>query len=286
MKKRTQASILREQLSKEGVIISPLVYDAISAKVAKAAGFQVLGTSGFSMHAAMLGTPDNGQLAFNEMVEALGKIVDAVELPIIAEAEAGYGNAINTIRTIRCFEKAGIAGVFIEDQQMPPNCPHVKETKVISTEEMCGKIRAAVDAREDPDFLIIARSDAPFADAVERAKAYMEAGADMIKIDPKTRWELEELPKRVDAKLHISFDCSEITKGMTAYDAGEIGYKIVTYPTAPLLSSLYGMMMNMKKLYETGTDWGFVDNMMPFDEFLKFIGKEEYIELERKYLRE
>ena len=107
MKKRTQASILREQLSKEGVIISPLVYDAISAKVAKAAGFQVLGTSGFSMHAAMLGTPDNGQLAFNEMVEALGKIVDAVELPIIADAEAGYGNAINTIRTIRCFEKAG-----------------------------------------------------------------------------------------------------------------------------------------------------------------------------------
>lgn len=238
------------------------------------------------MHAAMLGVPDNGQLAFNEMVEALGKIVDAVDAPIIADAEAGYGNAINTIRTVNCFEKSGLAGLFIEDQKMPPNCPHVKDTKVVSIEEMCGKIRAAVYARKDPDFLIIARSDAPFEEAIERAKAYMEAGADMIKIDPKTRWELEELPKRIDADLHISFDCSEITKGLTAYDAGEMGYKIVTYPTASLLSSIYGMMNNLKELYETGTDWGFKDKMMDFDDFLEFIGKVKFEELEKKYLRE
>ncbi|NMW85738.1 isocitrate lyase/PEP mutase family protein [Peptoniphilus sp. AGMB00490] len=284
--KKTKARMLRDLLESNETIIAPCAYDALSAKIIAEAGFKLVATSGFDMHAAMLGTPDNGQLAFNEMIEALGKMVDAVDVPILADAEAGYGNAINTIRTVRTFEKAGLAGIFIEDQKLPPNCPFVKETEVVSVDEMVGKIRAAVDTRVDPDFVIVARSDAPFEEAIRRAPYYLEAGADMIKINTKTREQLIELPKRVDALLHVGFDGgTEMTEGLTAWDAGKLGYKIVTYPTSAICASVKAMQAAMKELYETGTDNGFLDKIMPFNDFLKFIGKEDYAELEKKYLR-
>lgn len=287
MKKKSKPAMLRKLLAEVDTIIAPCAFDALSAKIIASAGFQLVATSGFDMHAAMLGTPDNGQLGFNEMAEALGKMADAVNVPILADAEAGYGNAINVIRTIRTFEKMGLGGVFIEDQKLPPNCPFVKDTKVISVDEMCGKIRAAVEIRNDPDFVIVARSDAPFEEAIERAPAYMEAGADMIKINTKTRKELEELPKRVNAPLHVGFDGgTEMTEGLTAWDAGKMGYKIVTFPTAALLSGVKAMKKAMEEVYRTGTDQGFISEIMSMDEFLAFIGKREFEELEKRYLRE
>lgn len=240
------------------------------------------------MHASILGKPDNGQLSFNEMVDSLSKIADSVDLPIIADAEAGYGNAINTIRTVKAFEKAGISGAFIEDQDFPPNCPHLQDTKVISTEEMCGKLKAAMDAREDDNFLIVARTDAPFEEAIERAKIYWDLGVDMIKLDPKNRQELEEIPKRLKGiPLHISFDCTKgMNDGLSAHDAGKMGYKVITYPTMALLSSIYGMRKNLEMLRKDGTDWGCTNEMMDFKEFLTFIGMEEFKKLENKYLFE
>ena len=277
---------LRELLKSEEYIITPLIYDSISAKIAESVGFKSIGTSGFCMHASILGKPDNGQLAFNEMVESLSKIADSVNIPIIADAEAGYGNAINTIRTIKSFEKAGISGVFIEDQQIPPNCPHLQETKIISVNEMCGKLKAALEAREDPNFLIIARTDAPFEEAIRRAKIYWELGVDMIKLDPMNRNELEEIPKRLKGiPLHVSFDCTEgMNDGLTAHDAGKMGYKVITFPTMALLSSVYGIKKNLQNLYNNGTDWNSRDEMMDFEQFLDFIGSKEFINLEEKYL--
>ena len=285
MKNISKPYMLKKLLLKKESIISPCAYDVLSAKIIESAGFELVSTTGFGMHGAMLGVPDNGQLAFNEMAEALSKMADALTIPIMADAEGGYGNAINVIRTVRTFEKVGIGGIFIEDQKLPPNCPFIKETKVISVDEMCGKIKAAVESRRDPDFIIVARSDAPFEEAVERAKEYIKIGADMIKINPRTRSQLEELPSLINAPLHVGFDYnSELNKGLTAWDAAKMGYKIITFPTTALLSSVEAMKNAMEQLHKTGTDQGILSQIMPFKEYLKFIGKEYYDKLDKKYL--
>ena len=200
MKKTAQ---LRKLLAGGETLIAPCAFDALSAKAIEHSGFQVAGTTGFGIHGTMLGVPDNGLVAFNEMAAACGKMADAVSIPILADAEGGYGNAINTMRTVREFEKAGLAGLFIEDQKNPPNCPFIKPAEVIGMKEMVKKIEAAVAARSDPDFVIVARTDAPFDEAVERAQAYREAGADMIKPIPKSRRELELWPQKIAAPLHV-----------------------------------------------------------------------------------
>ena len=139
--------LFRELLDGKEGIIAPCAYDALSARMIEASGFKLAGTTGYGMHGSILGCPDNGMLAFNEMVEACGKMADAVNIPLLADAEGGYGNAINVIRSVRDFEKAGMAGIFIEDQVLPPNCPFIHEPKIITEAEMVGKIEAAVMAR-------------------------------------------------------------------------------------------------------------------------------------------
>lgn len=282
----TKAGKLRELLNRDGVITAPCAYDALTAKMIEAAGFELAGTTGYGMHGAMLGTPDNGMLAFNEMVEACGKMADAVEIPIMADAEGGYGNAINVIRTVREFEKAGIAGLFIEDQKLPPNCPFLKATENISVDEMVGKIRAAVETRTNPDFVIVARTDAPFEEAVERCNIYAEAGADMVKVIPKTREELEKYPSRIKAPIHLGFVAGkEINNGLSAEDAGKMGYKIVTFPMTCLFTEVKAVMKILRHLREHGTDEGLMEDMVAMDEYFKFIGAEKFRELDLRYLK-
>ena len=283
----TKAKRIRELLKNNEVTMAPCAYDALSAKLIEYAGFELCGTTGYGMHGAMLGVPDNGMLAFNEMCAALGKMCDAVSIPIMADAEGGYGNAINTIRTVREFEKAGLGGLFIEDQKLPPNCPFLKATEVISVEEMCGKIRAAVDTRKDSDLVIVARTDAPFEEAIERAAAYAEAGADMIKLIPKNRQELEAAPQRIKAPLHLGFTPGkDINVGLTAWDTGKMGYKIVTFPMTPLFLNVKATMDGLMRLKKDGNDDTFLNSMIPFDAYLTFIGKDEYKVLDQKYLRQ
>lgn len=277
---------VRELLARDGVTIAPCAYDALSAKMIETAGFELAGTTGYGMHGAMLGTPDNGMLAFNEMADALGKMADAVSIPIMADAEGGYGNAINTIRTVRTFEKAGLGGLFIEDQQLPPNCPLLKDTRLISVDEMVGKIKAALDTRKDPDFVIVARTDAPFEEAVERCNIYAEAGADMVKTIPKSRKEMEEYPKRIKAPLHLGFVAKNgVNDGLTAQDAGKMGYKIVTFPFVCLMANTRAVLTVLKDLREKGTDEGMLDMMLTVPEYFSFIGADHFKELDRKYLR-
>ena len=238
----TRTGRLKELIRREGAVLSPCAYDALTARIIEITGFEMMGTTGYGMHGAILGCPDNGLLAFNEMVNMCANMASAVEIPIMADAEGGYGNAINTYRTVKEFERAGLAGLFLEDQKLPPNCPFLKQTETISVEEMCGKIKAAVDARTDPDFVIVARTDAPFEEAIERAEAYKEAGADMIKIVPKTKEELEILPRKVKLPLHLGFvPGKEINAGLTVKDAGQMGYKIVTFPVTALFSSVWAL---------------------------------------------
>ena len=241
------------------------------------------GTTGQGMHGVILGQPDNGLLAFNEMVDACGKIADSVDIPILCDAEGGYGNALNVTRTVRAFEKAGVAGIFIEDQKLPPNCPFIKKPETISVEEMCGKIRAAADARTDPDFVIVARTDAPFDEAIERARAYLEAGADLIKPIPKSIKELELWPQKVDAPLHVGY-MSNVNSGLTAREIGQMGYKFITFPLNMLYMYAKTCEIYYKTLLKEETDISLQEKMMSFEEYQEFIGMEEYMRIQEKYI--
>ena len=280
-----QTTKLRELLATNDYLVAPCAYDALSARAIQAAGFKVAGTTGYGMHGAVLGQPDTGLLALNETVSILSKMSDAVDIPILADAEGGYGSAMNVIRTIKEYEKTGVGGLFIEDQKQPPNCPFIKAPELISTDEMIGKIRAAVDTRKDKDLVIIARTDAPFEEAIERANAYMEAGADMVKILPKTRAELEALPSRVNGPIHLGLYANKgINDGMTAADCGKLGYKIITFPMSCLFANVAATMSILQYIQENGTDEGYTGKVMQFNEYLKFIGVDEYKTLISKYL--
>lgn len=276
-------TVLRKLMQEHDYLIAPCAFDALSAKAIEKCGFLAAGTTGQGMHGTLIGQPDNGLLAFNEMVSACGKIADAVNIPILCDAEGGYGNAINTMRTVREFERAGAAGIFIEDQKLPPNCPFIKKAETISVEQMCGKIRAAVAAREDPDFIIVARTDAPFDEAVERAHAYMEAGADLIKPIPKNMKELELWPQMIKAPLHVGF-MSNVNAGITAHDIGKMGYQFITFPLNLLYMYAKTCMRYLTALKRDETDAALKEEFMSFEEYQDFIGMAEYMENQTKYV--
>lgn len=282
-----QSKKLRELLASNQYLIAPCAFDALSARAIQAAGFQVAGTTGYGMHGVVLGQPDTGLLALNETVEILNKMVDAVKIPVLADAEGGYGSAMNVIRAVMEYEKTGVAGLFIEDQKQPPNCPFIKAPELISKNEMVGKIHAALDTREDPNLVIIARTDAPFEEAIDRANAYLAAGADMVKVIPKTRAELEAFPSRINGPIHLGLYANKgINDGMTAADCGALGYKIITFPVSCLFAQLSALMAILKYIKENGTDEGFPGGFMKFDEYLKFVDVDYYKALGAKYLRD
>src|SRR5690348_12868493 len=192
-------SRLRELLAGPGVVVAPGAYDGLSARLIVQAGFSVVYMTGFGTAASVLGQPDVGLLTMSEMVSRASALASVTgDVPLIADADTGYGNPINVRRTIREYERAGVAGLHIEDQVWPKKCGHMEGKQVIPMEEMVQKVRAAVDARKDPDFLIIARTDAnavtSLEDALRRGQAYREAGADVIFIEaPRSMEELRTI---------------------------------------------------------------------------------------------
>ena len=283
----SKAKMLRDLLKQEGVIMAPCAYDALSAKLIEMVGFKLIGTTGNGIHGDYLGTPDDGFMTLTEMTDVCRRMSNAVNIPVLADAEAGYGNALNTIRTIQEFERAGVAGVFIEDQQLPPNCPFIKAPALITVDAMVGKIKAAIAARQDPDFLIVARCDAPFDEAIERAQAYIEAGADMIKIVPKTKKELELLPSKVNAPLHLGFVTGKPSHlGMTAFDAGKLGYKIVSFPQVVYYSAIKNQLACLQEVLEKGCDEGVKDKMIDIETYHKIVETEKYENYRHIFVKE
>lgn len=283
-----KAKKLRELLGTEPYILAPNAFDALSARLIEHSGFKMLSTSSSAVHAAELGTPDLGLLSFGEMLEQYTRIADSVDIPLFVDGEAGYGNAINVIRTVKLFERAGIAGMFIEDQQLPTNCPAVKAVKLVSKEEMIGKIKAAVDARTDENFLIVARTDAPFEEACERANAYLEAGADMIKPMPKSRAELEGYAMEIHGPMYMSFNGHKGCKneGMTYQMAADLGYRIITFPAAGILARIKAEMTVYEKLLN-GNSWDDIrDLVIQRSEMYGLLDKYKYDQWIDKYVKE
>ena len=281
---------LRELLAGPDLIVAPGAYDALSARLIAQAGFSVVYMTGFGTAASVLGQPDVGLLTMSEMVSRASALAAVVgDVPLIADADTGYGNPINVQRTIHEYERAGVAGLHIEDQVWPKKCGHMEGKQVIPMEEMVQKVRAAVDARQDPDFVIIARTDANavtgFEDALRRGRAYREAGADVVFIEaPRSIAELKTVAAAFsDVPLLFNWADSGKTPPLPLHVIRKLGYKLVIFPVSTLFAATYAMsgLLEVLKRGEIPTEMS--DRMMTFSQFTDTIGLPAIQELEGRY---
>jgi 2-methylisocitrate lyase-like PEP mutase family enzyme len=223
------------------------------------------------------------------MVDNARRIVMAVDRPVIADADTGYGNALNARRTVQAYENAGVAGIHIEDQVAPKKCGHMEQGKqLISADEMAQKLRAAVDARRDPDFLIIARTDARavegVAAAIERGRRYQESGADMIFVEaPQSEAEIEAVAHAFDVPLLFNWADSGRSPLLPVERLRDLGYKLIIYPVSTLFAATKAMMGVVEEIRRSGTTHAYQDRMIQFADFNRFIGLREVLEQEKEY---
>jgi len=279
----------RKLMDKPGIIVAPGVFDAFIGRIVEEAGFDALYMTGSGTAAAMRGLPDVGLLSMTEMVMNARHIADAVNIPVIADIDTGYGNAINAMHTIKEVIKAGVAAVHMEDQVSPKRCGHWKGKKLITVEEMVGKLRAADETRKslDPDFVLIARTDSRGAlggsleEAISRGKAYAKAGADMILLEaPKSPEEIRTFAEKVKIPLMIGIIEGGVTPILSAKELEALGCKAVIFPNAALRVVHKNVMDLMKVLKKEGTTKNFLDRMLLFPAFHDLVGKERYRQLE------
>ncbi|MBX3411976.1 MAG: isocitrate lyase/PEP mutase family protein [Pirellulales bacterium] len=286
----TPARRLRELLAAPPIIRSLGVYDAFSARIVEAAGCEMLFLGGFGVAASRLGLPDLGLLTLTEMTDAVRAVSRAVRVPVVADGDTGHGDLLNVERTVREFESAGAAGMLLEDQQFPKRCGHFEGKQLIPTEEMVLKLRAALDARTDPDFVLIARTDARaiegFEGAVERARQYAAAGADLCFVEaPTSREEIERLPRSVGHPLLVNMLTGGRTPIFSAEELEQLGYRITVCPVAPLLASGAVLRRLATELLSAGRVDHLADKMMTFDEVKQLLGVPELLGLRERLER-
>jgi len=281
---------LRQLLAGPDLLVAPGAYDALSARLIAQAGFPAIYMTGFGTAASVLGQPDVGLLTMSEMVSRASALASVVgDLPLIADADTGYGNPINVRRTIREYERAGVAGLHIEDQVWPKKCGHMEGKQVIPMDEMAQKVRAAVDARQDPDFVIIARTDANavygLEDALRRGRAYRDAGADVIFIEaPRSNEELQAIAQAFpDTPLLFNWAESGKTPLLTLNEIHTLGFKLVIFPVSLLFAATHAMLALLEVLKQGETPVPFSSRMVTFSQFTQHIGLPEIQDLERRY---
>ncbi|MDT7864559.1 MAG: methylisocitrate lyase [Thermoproteota archaeon] len=278
--------MLRELIKNREILIAPGVFNPITALLCKKMGFEVLYFSGASFSGS-LALPDLGMITLTEVVEEVKKITSIVNLPLIVDADTGFGETINVYRTVKELEKAGASAIQIEDQVMPKKCGHLEGKILVKEEDMVKKIRMAIEARKSEDFLIIARTDARTVEglerAIERAKIYVEAGADMIFPEAlESLEEFKEFAKNIKVPLVANMTEFGKTPYITVEEFKESGYKIVLFPVTLLRVSLYAMKEVLKEIKEKGTQKYFLDKMMSRKEFYDLIDYYSYINLDKK----
>lgn len=281
-------SRFRESLESEGILVAPGAYDAASAKLAEQAGAEVVYMSGSSVSTSVHGYPDVGLTTLTEMTDRARRMVTAVDVPVFADADTGYGNPINVRRTVEEFERAGVAGVHLEDQVFPKKCGHFDGKDVVSTDEMVGKVRAAADARADDDFVVIARTDARavegFEAAIERSEAYLAAGADVIFFEaPESVDELEAVADRIDAPLLANMTEGGRTPMLTAAELDELGYDIALFPATGFKAVLKTLQDVYGEIADSGTQQNVLDELVTWEGRNEITGLDEILELERRY---
>jgi len=269
-------------------MLAPGAYDAFTARLIELSGFEAIYMSGAGVSYTSLGKPDVGLLTGTEMAERAAQIASATYLPVIADADTGYGNALNVIRTVQEYERAGVAAIQIEDQVMPKRCGHMAGKELISLEEAASKIEAACYARRDPDTVIIARTDAlaisGITEALQRAHAYEEAGADLIFVEaPRS---IEEM-RQITAELRRPAMANMVEKGqtplLTTGELAEIGYRLVIFPGALARFTAKASLEFLAQLRQEGSTRNMLPRMLGFDELNKLLGGDEIKELEQRF---
>jgi 2-methylisocitrate lyase-like PEP mutase family enzyme len=287
--------LLRDLLDNDGIVIAPGTHNPLSARIAERVGFDMISMTGNGTSVAKLGEPDVGLITLPEMVENAANIQETVDIPLLADADNGYGNAVNVARTVREFAKAGIAGIHIEDQVFPKRCGFVEGKQVISREEAIGKFRAAVDTRNkyDEDMIIVARTDAKdspdgdLKEAIERVNEYCDAGADVAFVQgAANKQELEQIGNSVNAPL--VYNCSGESPIVPYEQAEQWGYDIILFPRMsinPAIAGLFTAYQGLKEREMNG--WREVKGALedlPFEDYDEFSGVPEILEFEEKYL--
>ena len=282
------AKRLRELIERPGITMVPGAYDAFSAKLIEAVGFDAVYMTGFGTAASTLGYPDIGLLTLTDMVTNVKRIADAVAIPVIADADTGYGNHLNVIRTVEEYEKAGSAAIQIEDQISPKRCGHMEGHKLVSPGEMVAKIRAAVKARKDGDMVIIARTDAisaeGFEEAIRRANIYREEGADVLFVEaPRDIDQLEKIPKLVKGPTLVNIAPKTPYLHINKYE--DMGYALAIYPAISITAVYAEIREKLVELKYQGMNNDGGHGGVPFDELVDFLGLSKYRKLEEEILR-
>jgi 2-methylisocitrate lyase-like PEP mutase family enzyme len=280
---------LRALLESGQTIVAPGAFDPLSARLVEEAGFPAVYMTGFGTSAALIGRPDVGLVTMTEMTGNAARIAACVDIPVIADADTGYGNPLNVIRTVGAYETAGVAGIHIEDQVAPKKCGHMENKLVIPAEEMAQKVRAAVEARTHPDFVIIARTDARAVEGLERSlergRMYREAGADVLFIEALTSEAEAEEAARAFPGVPLLFNWAEggKTPPVSLDRLKELGYRIVIFPISTLLAATGAMRRILREIARAGTPAAAMPELPSFAEFVDFIGLPQIQEAEQRY---
>lgn len=281
-------ALLKKLVTDETILVMPGAQDALTAKIIEQTGFKAIILGGYAVSASILGQPDVGMLTLTEMADQAKNIIGAVDIPVLVDGDTGHGGITNVIRTVREFEQAGAAGILIEDQIFPKRCGHMEGKQVIEPEEMVLKIMAAVDARTDPDLVIVARTDARavygLANAIFRAKRYEKAGADLIFIEaPQNEGELLKINREIRVPTLANMVEGGKTPQFTAAELQDMGFAAVAFPVSSLYAATWAVRALMAELNRTGSTKRCSKQMVSFSDFNHLIGLEKIREIEARY---
>jgi 2-methylisocitrate lyase-like PEP mutase family enzyme len=285
----TPRQTLKQLLKRNKLLVAPGCFDGLSARLVQEAGFEAAYLSGGAV-ARSMGIPDIGLVTMSEAIERAAQVVSAIAIPVIADADTGYGNAVNLVRSVREFERVGVAAIHIEDQITPKRCGHLDGKEVISLAEMEKKLEAALATRTDADFCIIARTDARgvngFDDAIVRAKAFAKLGVDAIFFEaPQSETELAEIPQRIpDVPLLVNVFKGGKTPMLPVEQLEKMGYRIAIYPSETQRAAIYAMRMALSALRKAGTTEAIDDALTTFKERDKIVGLDDWQSIERRYM--
>jgi 2-methylisocitrate lyase-like PEP mutase family enzyme len=281
--------MLRQLLKRDKLLVAPGCFDGLSARLVEEAGFEAAYLSGGAV-ARSMGIPDIGLVTLSETIDRAAQVVAAIKIPIIADADTGYGNAVNLVRTVREFERAGVAAIHIEDQITPKRCGHLDGKEVISLAEMEKKLEAALATRTDPDFCIIARTDARgvhgFDDAIKRGRAFAKLGVDAIFVEaPQSEEELAEIPRRIpNVPLLVNVFKGGKTPMLPMQRLQEMGYRIAIYPSETQRAAIHAMRRALETLSREGTTESIDDSLTTFKERDRVVGLDDWQKIEKQYL--
>ncbi|MGC1709186.1 MAG: isocitrate lyase/PEP mutase family protein [Nitrosotalea sp.] len=281
-------SIRKLVYDKSKPLVFPGVYDAITARIAQKAGFEAMFQTGYGTSAALLGMPDYGFIGSTETIENARRICKSVSVPVIVDADTGYGNPLSVWKLVNELEAVGAAGIFLEDQKWPKRCGHMSGKEVIAKEEYSEKLRAAVDARKSNDFIVVARTDARATEgldaAIERGLLYKDIGADAIFIEaPKSVDEMRKIGKSIKAPLVANMIEGGATPLLSSSEIHKMGFNLILYPLSVLYANTFATMQILKELRKNGTTAKLKDKLVDFDQFNEIVELSKFKKMENKY---